>query len=170
MAPDQDPAATYALKRLRRPNAAGLESAGGSSPDLSDDRIKTSLEIACERFRRIAKRTTKTGKLTAAQKQVLTDADAALRALAHEGDNAKISDRQMVARPVPEAAQHPQAKADEARTSDWRLRALGSRVHAEHGAHAYACCSAEARSSGFRAEERSTPGPDEVAPHLALSR
>jgi V8-like Glu-specific endopeptidase len=95
MAADQDPAATYALKRLRRPNPAGLESVGGGGPDLSDDRIKTSLDMARERFRRIAKRTTKTGKLTAAQKEVLTDADAALRALAHEGDQATITDRQL---------------------------------------------------------------------------
>src|SRR3954470_13151355 len=87
-------AATYALKRLRTPNAGGLESTGRAL-DLTDARIKTSLELARDRFRRIAKRTTKSGKLTAAQKQVLADADDALRALAQEGDQAKITDRQI---------------------------------------------------------------------------
>ena len=88
-----DPAAAYALKRLRTPSAGGLESAAAEL-DLTDDRIKTSLEMARDRFKRIAKRTTKSGKLTAAQKQVLADADDALRALAHEGDQATINDRQ----------------------------------------------------------------------------
>ncbi len=87
-------AAAYALKRLRTPNAGGLESTGRAL-DLTDARIKTSLELARDRFRRIAKRTTKSGKLTAAQKQVLADADDALRALAQEGDQAKITDRQL---------------------------------------------------------------------------
>ena len=91
---DPDPAAAYALKRLRTPSAGGLESTAAQL-DLTDDRIKTSLDIARDRFKRIAKRTTKSGKLTAAQKQVLADAADALRALAHEGDRATIDDRQI---------------------------------------------------------------------------
>jgi hypothetical protein len=84
------------LKRLRAPVATpGLESTDADSPDLSDDRIRTSLDAARERFRRIAERAGEAG-LTDEQRQVLEDAEAALQRLASEGETADLDDRQMI--------------------------------------------------------------------------
>jgi len=90
--------AKRALQRLRSPSPAsgGLESAGGSGPDLTDARIRDSLTAARERFNEIAQRA-KEGRdeLTREQARVLADAEAALKKLATEGDAAAIDDRQM---------------------------------------------------------------------------
>jgi hypothetical protein len=91
--------ATYsrrALNRLRKPPGNGLES-GGGAPDLSDDRIKSSIEAARARFRKIAERAKARGEdVTPEQRQVLSDAEAALKALATEGESAQLSDRQRI--------------------------------------------------------------------------
>lgn len=83
-----------ALNRLRKPKA-GLEGTD-TAPDLSDDRIKTSLELARERFRQIAERATGAGELTREQQQVLDDAEGALNRLATDGESAQLSSRQRI--------------------------------------------------------------------------
>jgi hypothetical protein len=84
-----------ALKRLRKPGDGGLESA--AAPDMSADRIKTSLEAARERFRKIAERAHDgREELTHEQERVLADAEAALKKLAAEGPDAQVTDPQMV--------------------------------------------------------------------------
>ena len=98
MARQQD--TTYsrrALSRLRKPpGSGGLETTPGG-PDLTDNRIKISLEAARVRFRRIAERAARDGEdVTPEQKRVLADAEAALKALATEGESAQLSDRQRV--------------------------------------------------------------------------
>ena len=91
-------AAQRALQRLRTPTtSAGLESLEPDTPDLSDDRIKTSVEWARERFRQIVDRSSQSGsELTADQQQVLADAEEALQRLATEGDAADLTDQQMI--------------------------------------------------------------------------
>jgi hypothetical protein len=81
---------------LRKPSVGGLESVEGA-PDLSSARIRSSLEVARERFRKIAERTKSGEAVSTEQAQVLTDAKAALEKLATEGEVAKVSDRQMIA-------------------------------------------------------------------------
>jgi V8-like Glu-specific endopeptidase len=96
--------ARRALNRLRRVGGnprGGLEGAGlegvSSGPDLTDDRIKTSLDAARERFREIAERTGQgRDEVSEAQKQVLEDAEDALTRLAVDGESANLSDRHMI--------------------------------------------------------------------------
>ncbi len=94
MAREQQKTYTHrALNRLRRPDG-GLESID-TEPDLSDGRIKTSVDAARERFRRIAERAAREGEdVTPEQRRVLEDAEAALKALAAEGESAQLSDQQ----------------------------------------------------------------------------
>jgi len=95
MARQQKTYTQRAINRLRRP-PEGLESIG-TGPDLSDDRIKTSVEAARERFRRIAERAAREGEdVTPEQQRVLEDAEAALKVLATEGESADLSDQQRV--------------------------------------------------------------------------
>jgi hypothetical protein len=85
-----------ALNRLRRtPGGGGLEGSGGA-PDLSDQRIKMSVETARERFRRITERTAGGDDVTPEQRQVLRDAEDALKALATQGESAELSDQQRI--------------------------------------------------------------------------
>jgi hypothetical protein len=87
-----------ALRRLRVPTPlTGLESLDDDEPDLSRARIKTTIEAARERFRRIAERSRQDGSdLNAYQQQVLDDAKTALERLAAEGEQANLSDRQII--------------------------------------------------------------------------
>jgi hypothetical protein len=96
MAKTAKPAATKALRRLQTRRAGGLESTEAEAPDLRDTRIKDSLEIARERFRKIAERATG-GKMNRAQAKVLNDAEAALNRLAADGEAATITKGQQVA-------------------------------------------------------------------------
>ena len=88
--------AARALQRLRKPSLGGLESSIEGPPDLSTERIKSSLEAARERFRRIVERTKSGEAVTTEQARVLADAEAALKKLATEGDEAELSDRQVI--------------------------------------------------------------------------
>jgi len=96
MAREQKKSYTHrALNRLRRPDG-GLESID-TQPDLSDGRIKTSVDAARERFRRIAERAAREGEdVTPDQRRVLEDAEAALKVLAAEGESAQLSDEQRI--------------------------------------------------------------------------
>jgi hypothetical protein len=85
-----------ALKKLRKPRSGGLESSEGP-PDLSSERIKSSLEAARERFRKIVQRTKSSEAVSREQAQILRDAEAVLEKLAAEGEAAEVSDRQMIA-------------------------------------------------------------------------
>ena len=99
--PEEKKAAKKALRRLRAPSAVALEAPAlestGSDIDLSDVRIKSSLDMARERFRYIAERAAGSGgELTQQQKKVLADAEAALTKLAAEGETADVTqDQQM---------------------------------------------------------------------------
>lgn len=88
--------ARRALSRLRQPRTGGLES-NAPAPDLTDARIKTSLDAALERFRKIAERTT-SGRQEVAQEQkrVLDDAKEALKRLAVDGEAATLSQRHII--------------------------------------------------------------------------
>jgi hypothetical protein len=90
--------AQRALRRLVTPRtSSGLESLEPETPDLSDDRIKTSLDTARDRFRQIVDRSAQAGsQLTAEQQQVLADAEEALQRLATEGETADLTDQQMI--------------------------------------------------------------------------
>jgi V8-like Glu-specific endopeptidase len=91
-----DTAAKRALGRLKTRSSGPLESAAGG-PDLRDVRIKSSLEMARERFRQIAERREgDQSAVTAEQAQVLKDAELALNKLANDGDQADVSDRQII--------------------------------------------------------------------------
>ena len=82
-----------------QPPPATRRGTGGTdtAPDLTDDCIKTSVDAARERFRRIAERAAREGEdVTAEQRRVLEDAEAALKALAAEGESAQLSDQQRV--------------------------------------------------------------------------
>lgn len=83
-----------ALNRLRRPGG-GLEGTT-AAPDLSDARIRSSLQIARERFREIAERSKADASVTADQQRVLADAATALSVLATEGEAAQLTNRQRV--------------------------------------------------------------------------
>lgn len=85
-----------ALNRLRRASGGGLEGSSGA-PDLSDQRIRTTIAVAKERFRRIAERAKARGEnATDEQQQVLRDAEDAMKALATEGESAQLSQGQRI--------------------------------------------------------------------------
>ena len=90
--------ARKALRRLRELNTSALETTGGSPPDLRDIRIKSSIDIARARFRKISERAAVPGQqLADAQKKVLEDAEAALKRLASDGDTAEVTQDQEIA-------------------------------------------------------------------------
>jgi len=89
------------LERLRQRGAVGLEGAATETADLTDARIRTSLEAARERFRKIAERARAGGNALIPehereQARVLADAEAALKRLASDGEDAEVSDQQLV--------------------------------------------------------------------------
>ena len=85
-------AARKALRRLRELNTSPLETTRTNPPDLRDVRIKSSIDIARERFRKISERAVAPGRqLADAQKKVLEDAEAALKRLAADGDTADVT-------------------------------------------------------------------------------
>jgi len=98
MAQRQQSQAATALRRLRKPASSGLESAEGASAGLSSDRIRTSLKVTRERFRKIAERTTSGREtVTREQERVLADAETVLQRLSADGDQAEVTDRHLIA-------------------------------------------------------------------------
>jgi hypothetical protein len=96
MGGQQRDTAQRAIERLQPPPLDRLESVP-PGPDLSDDRIASSLERARERLRQIAERAGGEGAaLTDEQAKVLADAEAALRRLSAQGDQAEITDDQLI--------------------------------------------------------------------------
>ena len=97
--------AQRALRRLRGRKVGALAGAlaGGAlespteGPNLGDQRIKSSLDIARERFRMIAERAEYGDQLSDEQKKVLADAEAALKKLANEGETADVTGDQQIA-------------------------------------------------------------------------
>ena len=98
--------AQRALRRLRGRKVGALagalaggalESPRAESPNLGDQRIKSSLDIARERFRMIAERAEYGSQLSDEQKKVLADAEAALKKLAHDGETADVTGDQQIA-------------------------------------------------------------------------
>jgi DNA/RNA endonuclease G (NUC1) len=88
-----------ALHLLGGRQSVTLESTGtgAAGPDLSDARIRTSLEAATARFAHIAERAGyRRDAVAADQAKVMSDADLALRKLASEGEVAEISADELV--------------------------------------------------------------------------